>query len=93
MGDLRHDGRDLSLPGIGVVLMSRVRITRRVERALRALPGCIVMATIVPIAADGGAAAILGLGATILVMAICKIELVALAAALAPSRCIRALGL
>ncbi|MET0528164.1 MAG: AzlD domain-containing protein [Microvirga sp.] len=77
----------------GVVLMSRVRITRRVERALRALPGCIVMATIVPIAADGGAAAILGLGATILVMAICKIELVALAGGLGVVTLIRALGL
>ena len=38
----------------GVVLMSRVTITPRVERALRALPGSIVTATILPLALDGG---------------------------------------
>ena len=54
----------------GFVLMSRIRLTPRVERALRALPGSIVIATIVPIAAQGGSSALLGLGATILAMSV-----------------------
>ncbi|HZB63231.1 MAG TPA: AzlD domain-containing protein, partial [Microvirga sp.] len=34
----------------GVAIMSRVRITPRIERGLRALPGSIIMATILPVA-------------------------------------------
>jgi uncharacterized membrane protein len=75
----------------GVVLMSRVRLTPRVQRGLRALPGSIVMATIVPIAVDGGAPALLGLGATILVMSLLRIELPAIAAGLATVAALRAL--
>ncbi len=67
----------------GVVLMSRVRITPRVERALRALPGSIVVATILPLAVDGGAPAMLGLAATVLAMSLARVELVAIAAGLA----------
>jgi uncharacterized membrane protein len=66
----------------GLVLMSRVRITPRVERSLRAIPGSIIMATILPIALDGGAPAFLGLGATVLVMSLVRIELVAILAGL-----------
>jgi uncharacterized membrane protein len=76
----------------GVVLMSRVRLTPRVERGLRALPGSIVMATIVPIAFDSGAPAIVGLGATIVVMSLLRIELPAIAAGLAAVSLLRALG-
>lgn len=67
----------------GVVLMSRVTITPRVERALRALPGSIVVATILPLALDGGTPAILGLGASVVAMALVRFELVALLAGLA----------
>jgi uncharacterized membrane protein len=63
--------------------MSRVTITPRVERALRALPGSIVVATILPLALDGGMPAILGLGAAIVAMALVRFELVALLAGLA----------
>jgi uncharacterized membrane protein len=77
----------------GVVLMSRVRITPRVERALRALPGSIVVATILPLAVDGGAPALLGLGATVLVMSLAGIELVAIGAGLACVALLRALGI
>ncbi len=38
----------------GVVLMSRVRLTPRVERGLRALPGSIVVATAVPTGLSAG---------------------------------------
>ncbi len=66
----------------GVVLMSRVRITPRVERALRALPGCIVVSTVLPIVADAGLAAALGLLAALLAMIRLRVELAAPAAGL-----------
>jgi uncharacterized membrane protein len=77
----------------GVVLMSRVRITPRVERALRALPGCIVAATVLPIAMVSGVTAILALVAAVATMALVRHELAALAAGLATAALARALGL
>jgi uncharacterized membrane protein len=74
----------------GVVLMSRVRITPRIERALRALPGSIVVATILPIALDGGLPAILALAAAIIAMSLLRLELAALAAGLAAVTLVRA---
>jgi uncharacterized membrane protein len=77
----------------GVVLMSRVRITPRVERALRALPGSIVLATIVPIAFESGPPALVGLGVAVAAMALTRFELAAIAAGLASVAGLRALGL
>jgi uncharacterized membrane protein len=74
----------------GVVLMSRVRITPRVERALRALPGSIVVAAILPIAIDGGLSATLALVAAIVGMSLVRLELAALAAGLATATLVRA---
>jgi uncharacterized membrane protein len=76
----------------GFVLMSRVRLTPRIERALRALPGSIVVATIVPIAAHGGTSALLGLGITVLAMSLVRLELVAIVAGLATVAGTRAFG-
>jgi uncharacterized membrane protein len=77
---------------LGFVLMSRVRITPAIERALGALPGCIVVATVVPIAWRSGPDAILGLAAGILVMWRFKNELVALVVGMATVAAARALG-
>ena len=50
----------------GVALMSRLRLTPRVTRAVKALPGSIVVATVAPLAAqaahqrDAGGAAEIG---------------------------------
>ena len=77
----------------GVVLMSRIRITPRVERALRALPGSIVVATVLPLGLDGGLAAMLGLGVTVLAMSLARIELVAIVAGLAAVALLRWAGL
>ncbi len=49
----------------GGIIMSRVRITPPVERALAALPGSIVAATVVPIAIRSGPAAIAGVLAAV----------------------------
>jgi uncharacterized membrane protein len=76
----------------GLVLMSRVRLTPRIERALRALPGSIVVATVVPIAGDAGAPALLALAGTIVIMSLFRLELVAILAGLGIVAGARALG-
>ncbi|MGO4704837.1 AzlD family protein [Microvirga sp. 2MCAF38] len=76
----------------GAVVMSRVNITPRIERGLRALPGSIIMATILPIVLDKGPTAALGLMATIVAMVLTRKELVGLAAGLGTMTLIRALG-
>jgi uncharacterized membrane protein len=76
----------------GVVLMSRVRLTPAVERALRALPGSIVVATVLPIIIKAGAAAILGLAAALVVMSVARNELLALLAGLLAVSAARAFG-
>jgi uncharacterized membrane protein len=76
----------------GVVLMSRIRITPRVERALRALPGSIVVATILPLGIDGGPAAVAGLAAAILAMGLVRVELVAISVGLGIVTLLRAVG-
>jgi uncharacterized membrane protein len=76
----------------GVVLMSRVRLTPAVERALRALPGSIVVATVLPIVIKAGAAAILGLAAALVAMSFARNELLALLVGLLAVSAARALG-
>ncbi len=76
----------------GVVLMSRITITPRVERALRALPGSIVVATVLPLALDGGLPAIAALVAAIVVMRLVRFELAALVAGLAVVTLLRGIG-
>lgn len=77
----------------GVVLMSRVTITPRVERALRALPGSIVVATVLPLTLDGGLRAAGALIAAIAVMRFVRFELAALIAGLAAATLLRGGGL
>jgi uncharacterized membrane protein len=76
----------------GVVLMSRVRLTRRVQRALQALPGSIVVATVLPIAIRAGVPAIIGLAVAITTMSLTRHELPALLAGLAAVSAARAAG-
>ena len=77
----------------GVLLMSRVRITPAVQRALTALPGSIVAATVGPIAIRSGPAAILGVVAAVVVARRFHNELFALLAGLAVAASVRTLGL
>jgi uncharacterized membrane protein len=76
----------------GVVAMSRVRITPRVERGLRALPGSIILATILPAVIDNGWPALAALAAAVLAMAVTRIDIVGLVAGLGTLSIIRALG-
>jgi len=75
----------------GVLLMSRLRITPRIERGLRALPGSIILATILPTALDSGWPALTALGAAVAVMATTRIDVLGLAAGLGTLAVIRAL--
>ncbi len=77
----------------GVVLMSRVRLTPRVERGLRALPGSIVVATALPTGLSAGLPGLLGLVAAAAVMAFTRFELAAVLAGLGVVAAGRALGL
>ncbi|RDI57808.1 AzlD family protein [Microvirga subterranea] len=76
----------------GVVVMSRVRLTPRMERGLRALPGSIIMATILPVIIDNGIPAILAMAATIIAMMATRIDLVALLVGLGTLSVLRAFG-
>ncbi len=76
----------------GVVVMSRVRITPRIERGLRALPGSIILATILPVVIDNGAPAMIALAVAIIAMAVTRIDIVGLLVGLGTLAVIRALG-
>jgi uncharacterized membrane protein len=76
----------------GVVVMSRVRLTPRIERGLRALPGSIILATILPVVIDNGLPAIIALTAAIVAMAATRIDIVGLLVGLGTLSVIRALG-
>jgi uncharacterized membrane protein len=76
----------------GVVVMSRVRITPRIERGLRALPGSIILATILPVVIDNGWPAMVALAAAVVAMAVTRIDIVGLVAGLGTLAVIRALG-
>jgi uncharacterized membrane protein len=76
----------------GVVIMSRMRITPRIERGLRALPGSIIVATILPAVINSGFPAILALMATIATMALTRVDLISLAAGLGTLSLLRAFG-
>jgi uncharacterized membrane protein len=76
----------------GMLVMSRVRITPRVERGLQALPGSIIMATILPVVTDSGLPAAIAISATILTMALTRIDLAGLIVGLGTLSLIRALG-
>jgi uncharacterized membrane protein len=77
----------------GVVLMSRVRLTPRVTRALRALPGSIVVATVAPLAAQAGTPAIVGVLVALATMVVMRWELAALLAGLGAVALLRAAGM
>jgi len=62
----------------GVLLMSRLDISPPLERALRALPGSIVMATILPMTISNGFPAIGGVITAVFAMWWTRLEIVAL---------------
>lgn len=64
---------------MGFWILGRVPLTARVRRGLEALPGGVILATIVPITLESGPAGILGITVATLVMAITKKDWLAVA--------------
>ena len=77
----------------GVVIMSRVRITPAMERALVALPGSIVAATVAPLALKAGIPGILGVLTAVATAKLLHNELAALVFGLVVAASLRALAL
>jgi len=78
---------------LGVWMMGHVPITPFVRRALAALPGSIVVATVLPMAVRGGPVAMLAIGAGFAAMLVRRNELLALVAGLTAATLARAAGL
>lgn len=77
----------------GVVLMSFIPLTPHVRRGLAALPGSIVVATVLPLIERLGLAAGLALVAAMVSMLLRRSELLALLVGMAVVSAARALGL
>lgn len=57
---------------MGFWVLGRVPLTPRVRRGLEALPGGVILATVVPITLESGPAGLLGIGVATLVMVVTK---------------------
>lgn len=77
---------------MGHVLMSRLRPTARLERALQVLPGSIIVATIAPSLAQGGPAAWIGVLVSVVTMATTRYDLAALIGGVGAVALIRSAG-
>ena len=77
---------------LGYWIMGRVPLTPFMQAALDALPGAIVVATIVPLVVRGGPSAFVGMAAAAGTMMLLRRDIAGLAAGLAGVILIRALG-
>ena len=77
----------------GYWLMGHVPLTPRLQRMLEALPGTVVVATIVPILAGEGRPAALAIAAAGAVMLVRRNDLLAVLAGMAVAAAARAAGL
>ncbi|MEJ1157663.1 AzlD family protein [Prosthecomicrobium sp. N25] len=77
----------------GYLVMGRVTLTPPVRRALEALPGAILIATVAPVALRGGGVALAALAVTAAVMALSRKDTLAVAAAVGVAALARSFGL
>jgi uncharacterized membrane protein len=77
----------------GYWLMAAVPLTRRVRRMLDALPGSVIVATIVPVVMNNGAPAALGVAVVAALMILRRNEFLAVFAGLSAVALVRAAGL
>ncbi len=68
---------------MGFWILGTVALTARVRRALEALPGGVILATIVPITLESGPAGLLGIAVATLIMALTRKDWLAVAVGLA----------
>ncbi len=76
----------------GLIFMDRMTITPRIERSLEALAGSVLVAIIVPAAVAGDLAAKVAVIAAILVMALTRNAVAAMAVGMAAAIAIRMVG-
>jgi len=76
----------------GFWLMGRVQLTPRVRRMLEALPGSIVAAAVLPIAAKSGIAAILAVSTAAITMIACRSALLSVVAGIIVAALARSAG-
>ncbi|WP_346900004.1 AzlD domain-containing protein [uncultured Roseibium sp.] len=77
----------------GYWIMGRIPLTPRIRRALEALPGAIIVSTILPIALQGGVPVMLCLVISAAVMAWVRKEFIAVVFAVGAAAAMRAYGL
>ena len=77
----------------GYWLMGRVPLTPRMQRVLEALPGAVVIATVLPILAREGTPAVVAIAAALVMSFIKRNEFLALAAGVVAGAAARAAGL
>lgn len=77
----------------GYFVMGRVRLTPRVRRGLEALPGAIIVATVLPVGLKAGAVGVLALSITALAMIAIRKDLIAVALGIAAAAFARSAGL
>lgn len=76
----------------GYWIMSRMPLTPFLRAALEALPGAIIIATVVPLAVRGGLSAWIGVASAALAMIVIRKDIAALAAGMGAVIIARALG-
>lgn len=74
----------------GFWLMGHVPLTPRLRRMLEALPGAVVVATVLPIVVRGGLASAIAIASAVLVMALRRNDLLAIFCGLAVVAALRA---
>lgn len=77
----------------GYFAMHLIPATPRVRRALAALPGCVIAASVLPVVDRIGPVAAMALGAALLVMLVRRSEILALLVGLGVAAGARALGM
>jgi uncharacterized membrane protein len=82
----------LMLRFTGYWAMAYVPLTPRLRRALDALPGSVIVATVLPVAAKGGPAALLAVLAALGVMIWLRNDFLAVIAGVGVAVAVRALG-
>lgn len=77
----------------GYFAMNVIRLTPRVRRGLAALPGCIVVATVLPVVERLGPVAFIAILAGLAAMIVLRRDVLALAVGMAAAVALRAAGI
>ena len=76
----------------GFWMMNHVPPSARLRKMLEALPGSVIVATVLPIVVRDGVTAVLAIGAAIAVMLVARRDILAVVAGMSVAAAIRAMG-